>query len=134
MLQSRMASCQTRAPLSDIVSNIVRPGPTRLAPDDLQDLPDLLDELKVTELAAAAWWQLAYPQIADRNDADGTRVYGNGCTRCGTDSLRAIGNLVLMLGGRKRWTLAAPNQSRYLRPTPQRMGGRTSSRRSRQRT
>ena len=109
-----------RAPLSDIVSNIVSGGSNKIGTEMIfRTFPDLLDELKVTELVAPLLGGSSHIRKSRIGTTLTVPVFmATGAPGARTDlHCEPIGNLVLMLGGRKRWTLAAPNQSRYLRPT-----------------
>ena len=111
-----------RASLHEIVSGIIAGGPAKIGTEVIfRTFPHLLDELRVSDLAT--------PLLGGNEHIDASRIglmltvpvfmaTGKEGLPIRTDlHCEPIGNLVLQLGGRKRWTLVPPSQSRLLKPS-----------------
>ena len=97
--------------------------------------PDLLDELKVTELVAPLLGGSSHIRKSRIGTTLTVPVFMATGAGARTDlHCEPIGNLVLMLGGRRGGRSPHRIRAATCAQHSQRMGGRTSSRRSRQRT
>jgi hypothetical protein len=109
-----------RATLAKIVGNIVAGGSNKIGTEMIfRTFPELLEELKVAERVAPLLGSDAHIQKSRLGTTLTVPVFmATGAPRARTDlHCEPIGNMMLMLGGRKRWILAGPDQSRFLRPT-----------------
>lgn len=109
-----------RAPLAEVVGRIVAGGPEKLGTEMIfRTFPHLLADLRMAERVA--------PLLGGASHIDARRLgttltvpvfMATGAPHARTDlHCEPIGNLMLQLGGWKRWVLVPPDQSRYLRPT-----------------
>ena len=111
-----------RAPLRDIVRRIVAGGSEKVGTEMVFRtypwlLADLLGDRK--ERVARLLGSTAHTSASRVGTTLTVPVFmATGAPRARTDlHCEPIGNLALMLGGRKRWTLVEADQSRFLRPT-----------------
>ena len=109
-----------RGPLGSVVESIVNGGTAKLGTEMIfRSFPELLGQLQVAERVGPLLGGESYI----RESRLGTTLTVPVFMACGKPRSRTdlhaepIGNLMLQLGGRKRWTLVAPDQSRFLRPT-----------------
>lgn len=111
-----------RGPLRDVVRRIASGGPEKIGTEMIfRKFPSLLAELMGDSADHVARILGGASHVAESRVGTLLTVpvfMATGAERARTDlHSEPIGNLVLMLAGRKKWTLIDPDQSRYLRPT-----------------
>ena len=109
-----------RAPLRTIVRGILAGGPAKIGTQKIFDaFPELLHDLALGETVGALLGGAEV--VAARRVGLLLTVpvfMAHGAPHVRTDlHCEPIGNLMLQLGGRKRWTLVPPSESRHLRPS-----------------
>ena len=111
-----------RATLREVVQRIMAGGPEKIGTEMIfRQHPQLLEMLLGERAAHVAELLGGHSHIRPARIGTTLTVpvfMARGAPRQRTDlHCEPIGNLMLMLKGRKTWTLVGPDQSRYLRPT-----------------
>jgi hypothetical protein len=122
---SRNASLLTpdsRGSLAEVAGRILAGGTEKLGTEMIfRSFPHLLDELRVAERVRpllGSESHLAPSRLGTTLTVPVFLAHGQPGAYARTDlHCEPIGNLALQLGGRKRWTLVAPEHSQLLRPT-----------------
>lgn len=116
-----------RGSLGEVVRSIIAGGSAKIGTEKIfRAFPHLLEELGVAAsvgplLGASGEQRLAASRLGLSLTVP--VFMATGAPQARTDlHCEPIGNMALQLGGRKRWTLVPPGESRYLRPTLSRDG------------